>query len=134
MTDTSDLEWWMTVDVDELTAGELGGLMGCLAVTENGRYGVGLNEQSDNIYLSYDRGMIRLELDAIYDEDMENVLTKIADHKGRIIDIGHSAIERTFERTYSMFGPQFFDGYTSWTVWKETSGFNEFAKEVYDDE
>lgn len=134
MTDTSGLEWRMTVDVDELTAGELGGLMGCLGMTESGRYNVGLNEQSDNIYLSYDKGMIRLELDAIYDEDMENVLTKIADHKGRIVEIGHSALSKTFEKTYSIFGSQFFDGYTSWTIWKETSGFNEWAKEVYDDE
>jgi len=134
MIDTSDLEWYMEVDVDRMTVAELGGLMGCLGTGETAHYSIGLNKRDDNVYLYYDMGTITLRLDAIYGSDMENVLTKIKDHNGRIIEIGHSVPHNPFYQVYHAYGPQFFDEYTTWEVWKETSGFNAFVMEVYDDE
>ena len=123
-------EWDLTVDVSTKTVSELASIMTLL--DRNG-YTAGMSDKY-NIHPDYNGTEIILNIDCIVDTDMAEILRNLQAFNVRIIEIRHLACIERFTRFYS-WGPntpQFFDRFTTWEDWKERSGFNEWAKEVYE--
>ncbi|MBE6524445.1 MAG: hypothetical protein E7Z65_06210 [Thermoplasmata archaeon] len=144
MIDTSDLEWYMSIELkSSLTLGELNELLDRLGrINESWCVGT---EDDDQVRVTKD-GDLGIELDRITDSDMPEVLRILTDYKVYICEIGHQ-VDRglCFYKVFNVFSPgEMVEVYRhvlietanpklTWDAWKEESGFNDFVKEVYCD-
>ena len=146
MTDVSDLEWYVALDIDCMDVDDLATMMKYLSTIGN-KYDVGSDESEEGIQLVYENGTLRLFLNQILDCDMPKVIETLIGFNGlRITEIFHECLSRRFYKKFELVGIQMLDVYEAvlkqfdfdsadvWEYWKDESGFYDFVKEVYDDE
>ena len=151
MIDYSALEWYVTLDVDDMTVSDLGELIKAIQSIEDvlgyPEYELGMDESEKGIQLCYDNGSMKLYLNQIADSHMAEVLDILTEFdRIRVEEIFHECLSRRFCKKFDLRGVQMLDVYRDvlkqnkyekrlvWEYWKSESGFNDFCKEVYEDD
>ena len=146
--DTSDLTWYIRVDVDDLSVADLYNLME--RICKNHGYTMGFDKDENHLYLEDDRTTFKLWICEVRDSDMAGIMVVLDDYRDRIRveEMFHetgSRPNKVFEKAFDFFGPQLLDLYhvalvqmacpkDTWEVFKMESGFYDFVKEVYEDD
>ena len=145
MIDTSDLEWYMCIELKaRMTVGELNDLLNRLEYINPKFYKAGTEDERIKVTKDGDLG---LEMEGIIDKDMPEVLRILSEYALDVVEICHDVTRGVaFWKCYTAFTDddlldEFRHNATAtgsplmaWNQWKEESGFNKFVKEVYSDD